>query len=150
MQHIRNNGRYDFSFKVIEGSKEKKIIFPRRRIYMDTGNIAVAGITAIEDSVLKELKNIKQFKDMLEKGTFEVVDPSEFVKKEDDKDREIAELRAKLAESDTSEMQEALKAKDDEIASLKAKLEAKAPKGKTASNAGAEKPSDAEADTEGF
>lgn len=150
MQHIRNNGRYDFSFKVIEGSKEKQVIFPRRRIYMDTGNIAVSGITAIEDSVLEELKNIKQFKDMLEKGTFEVVDPSEFVKKEDDKDREIAELRAKLAKSDASEMREALKAKDDEIASLKAKLEAKAPKGKNSAKADAEKPSDAEADTEGF
>lgn len=130
MKHIRNNGRYDFSFTALEGSKEKKVVFARKRVYMDTGNIAVDGITAVEDDLFNELNKIKQFKAMFSNGTFEVVDPSAFAKKEDDKDREIAELRAKLAESNTSEMEEALKAKDDEIASLKAKLEAKANKNK--------------------
>jgi len=126
MKHIRNNGRYDFSFTALEGSKEKKVVFARKRVYMDTGNIAVDGITAVEDDLFNELNKIKQFKAMISNGTFEVVDPSAFAKKEDDKDREIAELKAKLeAKANKNKGKPEVKAdetkaeetKEDEVAS---------------------------------
>ena len=144
MKYIKNNGRYDFSFTLFEGSKRQKVTFVRERVYMDTGNIAVSGITSVEDDLFKELSTIKQFRAMLDKGTFEVVDPSKFAKKEDDKDKEIKELKDKLAELNPAETERALAEKDKEIESLKAQLEAKGKKGDETANA------KANAETEGF
>lgn len=150
MKYIKNNGRYDFSFTLFEGSKRQKVTFVRERVYMDTGNIAVSGITPVEDDLFKELSTIKQFKAMLDKGTFEVVDPSKFAKKEDDKDREIKELKDKLAELNPAETERALADKDKEIASLKAQLEAKGKKGNVSKseNKGDETAGDETADDE--
>lgn len=153
MKYIKNNGRYDFSFTLFEGSKRQKVTFVRERVYMDTGNIAVSGITSVEDDLFKELSTIKQFKAMLDKGTFEVVDPSKFAKKEDEKDREIKELKDKLAELNPAETERTLAEKDKEIESLKAQLEAKGKKGNASKpgNKGEETANaKANAETEGF
>lgn len=56
MKYIKNNGRYAVAFTIVKNNRDIKIAFDRRRIYMDTGNIATSGITEIEDSDLVELK----------------------------------------------------------------------------------------------
>ena len=118
MKYIKNNGRYAVAFTIVKGGREVKIAFDRRRVYMDTGNIATSGITELEDADLAELKKLKHFARLLKIGEFEEVkgikatdtdNTNELVKA---KDAEIAEKDSKIAE------------KDNEIKSLKAELEA--------------------------
>lgn len=128
MKYIKNNGRYAVAFTIIKNNRDIKIAFDRRRIYMDTGNIATSGITEIEASDLVELKKLDRFAKLLETKEFEEVDgvkasdtgnSDELVKA---KDAEIAELKKHL--EDKAPTKKELTEKDNEIKTLKAELEA--------------------------
>lgn len=144
MKHIKNTGRYAVSFEVMQGNFTKKIILDKRRIYMDTGNIATTGITAVSDEDYAKLEEIKEFNKLIEKGELALASESELTSNVEAKDKEIAELKAKLKKAENKEVKKELEAKDKEIASLKAQLEAK---GKQAD---APEASDDKADEEGF
>lgn len=132
MTYVKNNGRYALAFIVTRANGyEFKIELDRKRIYLDTGNVATTGITAVSDEDYKLLEKIPQFKERLESKEFEIVDKpelsntssaeAEVLKKENE------ELKKKLAEQKTDkedkETKKELKEKDKEIASLKEKLE---------------------------
>ena len=128
MKYIKNNGRYAVAFTIVKNNRDIKISFDRRRIYMDTGNIATSGITEIEDSDLVELKKLDRFAKLLETKEFEEVDgvkasdtgnSDELVKA---KDAEIAKLKKHL--EDKAPTKKELTEKDNEIKTLKAELEA--------------------------
>ena len=128
MKHIRNTGRYAVSFEIMEGNLAKKIILDKRRIYMDTGNIATTGITTVSDEVYEKLEGLKEFQKLIDKGELSLASDAELETNVEAKDKEIAELKAKLKKAEGKDIEKELKAKDDEIASLKAKLEAKGKK----------------------
>lgn len=128
MKYIKNNGRYAVAFTIVKNNRDIKIAFDRRRIYMDTGNIATSGITEIEDSDLIELKKLDRFAKLLETKEFEEVDgvkasdtgnSDEIVKA---KDAEITKLKKQL--EDKSPTKKELAEKDNKIKTLKAELEA--------------------------
>ena len=125
MKHIKNTGRYAISFEVMQGNFTKKIILDKRRIYMDTGNVATTGITAVSDEDYAKLEEIKEFKKLVEKGELALASESELTSNVEAKDKEIAELKAKLKKAENKDVKKELEAKDNEIASLKAQLEAK-------------------------
>lgn len=128
MKHIKNTGRYAVSFEIMEGNLAKKIILDKRRIYMDTGNIATTGITTVSDEVYEKLEGLKEFQKLVDKGELSLASDAELETNVEAKDKEIAELKAKLKKAEGKDIEKELKAKDDEIASLKAKLEAKGKK----------------------
>jgi hypothetical protein len=136
MKHIKNTGRYAISFEIMEGNRAKKIILDKRRIYMDTGNIATTGITSVDDKVYEKLNELPEFKKLVEKGELSLASKAELTSDAEAKDQEIAELKAKLKKVENKEVEKELKAKDEEIASLKAQLEAKGKKENNAETAG--------------
>lgn len=125
MKYVKNNGRYALAFIIDKNGREVKIELDRRRLYLDTGNIATTGITAVADDDYEILKEVKQFKALLKKGEFELVDEPVNGNDLEALKRENAELKKKLkedkkpAKADDKELAE----KDKEIASLKAQLE---------------------------
>lgn len=147
MKHIKNTGRYAVSFEVMQGNFTKKIILDKRRIYMDTGNVATTGITAVSDEDYAKLEEIKEFNKLIEKGELALASESELTTNVEAKDKEIAELKAKLKKAENKEVKKELEAKDKEIASLKAQLEAK---GKEETKAVEEAETSVEAEDEGF
>ena len=109
--------------------------FDRRRLYLDTGNVATSGITEVSDEDFELLKKNKQFVKALETETFSEVTAEELASTSADsealaaKDAEIAALKAELdkkapTKKELKEKDEALAAKDEEINTLKAQLEA--------------------------
>lgn len=123
MKYIQNNGRYAIAFTIVKNGKEIKIELDRKRIFMDTGNIATSGITAVEDADLEELKKIKRFNNMLEAGELALTEKSAIETAETkvaDLEKENAELREQLKANPKAKE---LKEKDDEIKSLKAQIE---------------------------
>lgn len=124
MKYIQNNGRYAISFAITKNGKEVKVGLDRKRVYMDTGNIATTGITAVEDDDYEELCKIKRFNNLIKSGELALTEKSVVETAETkvaDLEKENAELRAKLeANPNAKELEE----KDAEIADLKAKLEA--------------------------
>lgn len=128
MKNIKNTGRYAISFEIMEGNRAKKIILDKRRIYMDTGNIATTGITTVSDEVYEKLNEIPEFKKLVEKGELSLASDAELTTDVEAKDKEIAELKAKLKKAENKEIAKELEAKDNEIANLKAQLEAKGKK----------------------
>lgn len=144
-KYIKNNGRYDITFTITVGALEKKIKFLRRRLYKDTGNVAVLGITEVDEDDLKALEKLPEFKAYLKSGVFEEVKEDAF-NPTDAKDKEIADLKAQLEKANTAEVEKELAEKDKEIADLKAQLEAKGKANKPT----AEKPEDKKDETEGF
>ena len=147
MKHIKNTGRYAISFEIMEGNRAKKIILDKRRIYMDTGNIATTGITTVSDEDYAKLEEIKEFKKLIEKGELALASESELTSNVEAKDKEIAELKAKLKKAENKDVKKELDEKDKEIASLKAQLEAK---GKEETKAVEEAETSVEAEDEGF
>ena len=148
---IKNTGRYALAFTINKNGKEVNIEFDRRRLYLDTGNVATSGITEVSDEDFELLKKNKQFVKALETETFSEVTAEELASTAADsealaaKDAEIAALKAELgkkapAKKELKEKDEALAAKDEEINTLKAQLEALS-KGKDESAA---------SETEGF
>lgn len=128
MKYIKNNGRYAVAFTIVKNNRDIKIAFDRRRIYMDTGNIATSGITEIEESDLVELKKLDRFAKLLETKELEEVDgvkasdtgnSDELVKV---KDAEIAKLKKQL--EDKAPTKKEITEKDNKIKTLKAELEA--------------------------
>lgn len=132
---IKNTGRYALAFTINKNGKDVAIEFDRRRLYLDTGNVATSGITEVSDEDFELLKKNKQFVKALETETFSEVTAEELASTTVDsevlaaKDAEIAALKAELdkkapAKKELKEKDEALAAKDEEINTLKAQLEA--------------------------
>ena len=132
---IKNTGRYALAFTIHKNGKDVVIEFDRRRLYLDTGNVATSGITEVSDEDFELLKKNKQFVKALETETFSEVTAEELASTTADsevlaaKDAEIAALKAELdkkapTKKELKEKDEALAAKDEEINTLKAQLEA--------------------------
>ena len=132
---IKNTGRYALAFTINKNGKDVSVEFDRRRLYLDTGNVATSGITEVSDEDFELLKKNKQFVKAMETETFSEVTAEELASTTADsealaaKDAEIAALKAELnkkapAKKELKEKDEALAAKDEEINTLKAQLEA--------------------------
>lgn len=132
---IKNTGRYALAFTIHKNGRDVAVEFDRRRLYLDTGNVATSGITEVSDEDFELLKKNKQFVKALETETFSEVTAEELASTAADsealvaKDAEIAALKAELAKKapakkELKEKDEALAAKDEEINTLKAQLEA--------------------------
>lgn len=132
---IKNTGRYALAFTIHKNGKDVVIEFDRRRLYLDTGNVATSGITEVSDEDFELLKKNKQFVKAMETETFSEVTAEELASTAADsealaaKDAEIAALKAELGKKaptkkELKEKDEALAAKDEEINTLKAQLEA--------------------------
>ena len=132
---IKNTGRYALAFTIHKNGKDVVVEFDRRRLYLDTGNVATSGITEVSDEDFELLKKNKQFVKAMETETFSEVTAEELAYTAADsealaaKDVEIAALKAELAKKaptkkELKEKDEALAAKDEEINTLKAQLEA--------------------------
>ena len=145
MKYVFNKGRYAQAFEIVVNGRERKVEFDRRRLFRDTGNVAVTGITPVEDDIYDILLENKRFKALIDSGEFELTEESqletsekvnEALKAENEKLKK--ELEKAKKETSDKEVKKQMKAKDDEISSLKAQLEALT----------ADKKEDA--DTEGF
>ena len=132
---IKNTGRYALAFTIHKNGKDVVVEFDRRRLYLDTGNVATSGITEVSDEDFELLKKNKQFVKAMETETFSEVTAEELASTAADsealaaKDAEIAALKAELGKKaptkkELKEKDEALAAKDEEINTLKAQLEA--------------------------
>ena len=132
---IKNTGRYALAFTIHKNGKDVAVEFDRRRLFLDTGNVATSGITEVSDEDFELLKKNKQFVKALETETFSEVTAEELASTAADsealaaKDAEIAALKAELGKKaptkkELKEKDEALAAKDEEINTLKAQLEA--------------------------
>ena len=149
MKYVSNTGRYGVSFEVTFNGRPMKVEFDRKRLFLDTGNIATSGITSVEDELYDVLLTNKRFKKMIDEGELKLVDEKDLKGTSEELDVLKAEneaLKAQLEkagkEGNTAkadkETKKELKAKDDEIKSLKAQLEALT------------KDKKAETDTDGF
>ena len=132
---IKNTGRYALAFTIHKNGKDVSVEFDRRRLYIDTGNVATSRITEVSDEDFELLKKNKQFVKALETETFSEVTAEELASTAVDsealvaKDAEIAARKAELAKKAPTKKElkgkdEALAAKDEEINTLKAQLEA--------------------------
>lgn len=155
MKYIQNTGRYAIAFIITKNNREIKIELDKRRIYMDTGNIATTGITPVEEEDLKQLEGLTRFKQEVKAGNLTVLDESDVKKPEETKmakleqeNKELQEKLKKAEKADVKKVEEENKALADENASLRKQLEDLA-KGKKASDEDA-KEDTAKNDTEGF
>lgn len=157
MKYVSNTGRYGVAFEVTFNDRPMTVEFDRKRVFLDTGNIATSGITTVEDELYDVLLTNKRFKKMIDEGELKLVDEKALKGTSEELDVLKAEneaLKAQLEkagkEGNTAkadkETKKELKAKDDEIKSLKAQLEALTKDKK----AEADKDEKAEADTDGF
>ena len=135
MKYIANNGRYGVAFEVTFNNRPMKIEFDRKRVFLDTGNIATSGITTVEDNLYEVLLTNKRFKKMIDEGELKLVDEKALKGTSEELDVLKAEneaLKSQLKEvekknnkpKEDKETNKELKAKDAEIKSLKAQLEA--------------------------
>lgn len=156
MKYVSNTGRYGVAFEVTFNGRPMKVEFDRKRLFLDTGNIATSGITSVEDELYDVLLTNKRFKKMIDEGELKLVDEKDLKGTSEELDVLKAEneaLKAQLEkagkEGNTAkadkETKKELKAKDDEIKSLKAQLES-LKKDKEAEN----KDNKVETDTDGF
>lgn len=147
MKYVFNKGRYAQSFAITVNNREKKVAFDRRRIYLDTGNIATSGITEVEDNIYDLLLKNKRFKALIDSKEFELIDEKELKASTPATDEALVKENKKLVKEakeavKAKEAAEAqLSAKDDEINTLKAQLEALTKK---------ESKTEADKETEGF
>lgn len=135
MKYIANNGRYGVAFEVTFNNRPMKIEFDRKRVFLDTGNIATSGITTVEDNLYEVLLTNKRFKKMIDEGELKLVDEKALKGTSEELDVLKAEneaLKSQLKEvekknnkpKEDKETNKELKAKEAEIKSLKAQLEA--------------------------
>ena len=130
MKYIQNNGRYALAFEIVKDNINVKINFDRKRVYLDTGNIATTGITAVDDEDYVKLCKLKRFNKLLETKEFELTDITK-IETAETKVKELEEANKKLEEelekakkkSTTADVKKQLDAKDKEISNLKAQLE---------------------------
>lgn len=159
MKYIKNTGRYAIAFVITKNNREVKVELDKRRIYMDTGNIATTGITPVEDEDLEELKKINRFNAMVEKGELTILEESEVKTPEENKIKALeeknAELEQKLKEAENADIKKVEEEKEilaEENINLKAQLEAltKGKKDKEDKKSDEKSDKDDESDTEGF
>lgn len=131
MKYIRNTGRYAIAFVITKNNRELKIELDKRRIYMDTGNIATTGINQVSEEDLEELKKIKRFNAMVESGDLEILNEEDVktpeenkIKALEEKNRELEEKLKQAESADVKKVEEEKKTLADENASLRAQLEA--------------------------
>lgn len=134
MKYILNTGRYAIAFTIVKNDRPFKIALDKRRLYMDTGNVATTGITPVEEADIEELKKQSRFNKMIESGELTIMEEHEIKSPEENKisklEEENQKLKEQLAEAEkgdgktSKKDKEAMKALEDENASLKAKLEA--------------------------
>ena len=131
MKYVANNGRYGVAFEVTFNNRPMKIEFDRKRVFLDTGNIATSGITTVEDELYNVLLTNKRFKKMVDEGELKLIDEKALKGTSEELDVLKAEneaLKSQLKEvekkNNKSKEDKELKAKDAEIKSLKAQLEA--------------------------
>lgn len=155
MKFIRNTGRYAIAFTIVKGGRNVKIELDRRRLFMDTGNIATTGITPVDEKDIEELKKQKRFCKMLESGELAILDESDVktpeeskIAKLEEENRKLQEKLKKAGKNTSEEDEKAMKALADENASLKAQLESLT-KDKDV-KAEASKAEDEKAEDEGF
>ena len=131
MKYVKNNSRYGIAFEVTVKGLPRKVEFDRRRVYLDTGNVATSGITEIEDDVYEALQDNLRFVKYIKEKELELTEASELAsteKKNEALEAENKKLKAQLKKAQTVTATEGtekkLKAQADEISSLKAQLEA--------------------------
>lgn len=135
MKYVANYGRYGVAFEVTFNNRPMKVEFDRKRVFLDTGNIATSGITTVEDELYNVLLTNKRFKKMIDEGELKLVDEKALKGTSEELDVLKAEneaLKSQLKEAEKKnskpkedkEINKELKAKDAEIKSLKAQLEA--------------------------
>lgn len=135
MKYVSNTGRYGVAFEVTYKNRPMKVEFDRKRVFLDTGNIATSGITQVEDELYDVLLTNKRFKKMIDAEELKLVDEKALKGTSEELDVLKAEneaLKAQLEKAgkkdntakEDKETKKELKAKDDEIKSLKAQLEA--------------------------
>ena len=131
MKYVANYGRYGVAFEVTFNNRPMKVEFDRKRVFLDTGNIATSGITTVEDELYNVLLTNKRFKKMVDEGELKLVDEKALKGTSEELDVLKAEneaLKSQLKEvekkNNKSKEDKELKAKDAEIKSLKAQLEA--------------------------
>lgn len=134
MKYVSNTGRYGVAFEVTFNGRPMTVEFDRKRVFLDTGNIATSGITKVEDELYDVLLTNKRFKKMIDEGELKLVEEKDLKGTSEELDVLKAEneaLKAQLEkagkEGNTTkadkETKKELKAKDDEIKSLKAQIE---------------------------
>lgn len=133
MKYVKNEGRYDLAYTYNKGAQRQKVKFIKRRVYMDTGNIATSGITAIDDKVFEALKENKAFQEALKNNALEIVEAPKTVEDRaaalaEENEKLKAELEAAKKAAPVAETSEDVEAIKKENADMKAKLEALAKK----------------------
>ena len=134
MKYVSNTGRYGVAFEVTFNGRPMTVEFDRKRVFLDTGNIATSGITKVEDELYDVLLTNKRFKKMIDEGELKLVEEKDLKGTSEELNVLKAEneaLKAQLEkagkEGNTTkadkETKKELKAKDDEIKSLKAQIE---------------------------
>lgn len=168
MKYIKNTGRYSLAFVIMKNKREVTIELPRRQLFQDTGNIAIEGITPVEEADLKALQEQKRFKAEVKAGSLVILEESEVRTPEETKIKELErvnkELNEKLKKAENADIKK-VEAERDRMAqendNLKAQLEAlkKAPAGEDVQPTAdtVEQPADeapasdgVDVDTEGF
>lgn len=127
MKYVQNNGRYAVAFELTKNGRPFKLVLDRKRIYMDTGNIATTGITEVDDDMYKLLCDNKRFKQMLETKEMELTEASKIETAETKVkalEEENKKLKAQIASSGKNEDSDKTKALEEENNKLKAQLEA--------------------------
>ena len=130
MKYVLNKGRYALAFEIVKDNRRVKIEFDKKRIFMDTGNIATTGITPVEDEDYEKLCEFKRFKQLFETGEFELTDVTKIetaetkVKELEEANRKLEEELKKAKDNTPAKTKKQLEDKDKEILNLKAQLEA--------------------------
>lgn len=131
MKYIFNGGRYAYTYEIVRNNRPVKMTFDKRRIYMDTGNIATTGITEVSEEDYAVLCKNRRFSEDMKAGILSLTEPSQLETAESKAkalEQENKELKAKLEKTEkaakNSGSDKKLKEKDEEIKSLKARLEA--------------------------
>lgn len=127
MKYVQNNGRYAVAFELTKNGRPFKLVLDRKRIYMDTGNIATTGITEVDDDTYKLLCDNKRFKQMLETKEMELTEASKIETAETKVkalEEENRKLKAQVASSGKNKDSDKTKALEEENNRLKAQLEA--------------------------
>ena len=130
MKYIRNTGRYALAFPILYKGRELKVELDKRRVYVDTGNIATSGITPLEDDIFAVLFEDENFKKALTDKKFglEIVEEkavkTSTENKLDEVEAENKKLKKALQEAEKKANGTEAKALKDENTSLKAQLEA--------------------------
>lgn len=130
MKFIKNTGRYAVAFTIQKNNRSVKLELDRKRVYMDTGNIATNGITPVEEKDIEELKKQKLFNKMLESGDLTILEEKDVKSPEDNKIKELEKINKelekkvkKLEQNPTAEDKKAMDDLRNENATLKAQLE---------------------------